>query len=144
VISFTVSGAPVPQQRPRASVRKGSTKVRMYDPKKCVYAKSRVALMAKIAMRGGKPMTGPVSATIVFYMPCPKSAHRKRTPAKREWHTSVPDVDNLSKLILDGCNKIVFADDGQVAKLRAKKIRCAQGESARTEVTFTELPELEE
>ena len=42
-----------------------------------------------------------------------------------------PDLDNLTKLVLDSANGILWVDDGQVARLEVEK---RYGPEARTEI----------
>lgn len=90
-------------------------------------------------------MTGPVRLEIVAVMPRPKtlSALSKRTgqPLKdpsRAPHTSKPDVDNISKAVMDGM-KAWWKDDCQVQSLSAIKWTAAFGEQPHYEITVEEL-----
>jgi Holliday junction resolvase RusA-like endonuclease len=57
--------------------------------------------------------------------------------------TAAPDVDNIAKTVLDGCNHAgVWGDDRQVAELVARKVWCAVGEVARVEVSVYSLEEM--
>lgn len=65
-----------------------------------------VSKAAREAMRGRDMFTGPVAVALIFYLP---DRHRR-------------DLDNLSKCVLDGLNKIIFPDDAQVDDLHIFKI----------------------
>ena len=58
------------------------------------------------------------------------------------WRVKKPDLDNLIKLVKDGCSGIAFLDDNQIVKVAAEKIQCAQGEAPFTKIRFTEIEEL--
>jgi Holliday junction resolvase RusA-like endonuclease len=75
-------------------------------------------------------LSGPLIFQARFYLPRPKSAYRvaKKGVSMRSglslYHTSKPDTDNLVKLLLDSCNKVVFQDDSQVVELLVTKAWC--------------------
>lgn len=83
------------------------------------------------------PIEGPVRVTIdaVFEMPASWSG-KKRLALDGFPHTQRPDLDNCMKAILDGLNRIAFADDSQVASMLLRK---RWGTVARTEVTVEAL-----
>lgn len=109
--SFFVPGIPVPQGRPRA-FKLGNT-ISMYDDPK---SKAWKRVVAQVAALQHNRWCGenPLAVSLSFFMPRPKSA-------KIEWCDKRPDVDNLSKGILDALNGICFKDDGQVVALYAQK-----------------------
>lgn len=64
---------------------------------------------------------GAVSIVLQFGLLKPKSAKRE--------HPSVrPDIDKLSRAVLDALHGIVFKDDGQVVRLTAEKFYVTQPE----------------
>jgi len=114
-ISFGINHEPVAQGRPRFSGN------RAYDPPKSKAYKEFVALTAK--RHFSKPLEGALSIRVVFYMPMPKSWSKgKKEQHEGLFHTSRPDIDNLTKAVLDGLNGVAFVDDGQVAIINAKKV----------------------
>ena len=77
-------------------------------------------------------ITVPLTVTIVFFMPRPRSdfVGARRAPGNLKPTASVirflpvcSDVDNLSKFVLDALNGLVYHDDRQVVKLVAIKLR---------------------
>ena len=120
--TFTLEGVPVGKGRPRAfRVGKG---LRMHTPPKTAAYEAAVALAAKAAMGGQQPFSGAVAGWLTFSMPIPASWSRRKAQDAClgvTRHLSTPDLDNLSKAILDGCNGVVFADDKQVIYLEATK-----------------------
>lgn len=54
------------------------------------------------------------------------------------WVTK-PDVDNISKAVLDALNEVAYADDGQVIKIRASKEYTLQEERIEIEVKEAKL-----
>lgn len=68
---------------------------------------------------------GPVEMTITAYYRIPKSAtlaqkEKMRTgdilPEKR------PDIDNVVKAVMDGCQGVAFKDDAKVVRISAAKL----------------------
>jgi Holliday junction resolvase RusA-like endonuclease len=85
----------------------------------------------------GKPLEGALFAKMVFKMPLPKKGiSQKRKVAEGDYVTTVPDIDNLIKGVLDGICKIAFLDDNQISEIRASKI---YSENVGIEVEVCEL-----
>jgi len=85
------------------------------------------------------PQYVPLRVDISFYMPIPKSTSKKKTLVLQEeetFHTKAFDLDNAEKAILDGMNKKIWYDDGQIARLSSEKVYSG---NPRTEITITEL-----
>ena len=85
----------------------------------------------------------PLSVTMKFMFPRPK-AHYTQLPPQMEYVlpsvpppptyvTKVPDIDNLTKLVLDACSKNLFPDDAAVAESKAVKVWWAPHPSKYTE-----------
>ena len=129
-ISFTVPGKPVPMARPRV------TSHGTYTPAKCKEYKEAVAIVAKAAMRGRKPLTGVISCDCYFVFEPPKSTPKgKIIDMIHAYHTTKPDTDNLLKAITDSLSGIVYVDDKQIAVIRGEK---RYGYPARAEVEISE------
>ena len=113
-IVFEVQGAPVGWQR--AGVNRWSG--RHYTQDRTRDAEMAAALAYKTAARGYRfPDGAAVAITIHAYYPIPQ----RTSKAKREemimgnlLPTVKPDVDNVSKLILDALNGVACDDDKQV------------------------------
>lgn len=75
-----------------------------------------------IAAQIGHPLAGPISVSLAFTVPLPKSIK----PDKRLWpHVAngVGDIDKLARSVLDSLTDAgVWADDGQVVQLTASKL----------------------
>jgi Holliday junction resolvase RusA-like endonuclease len=116
VLNFTVNTRPVAQSRPRFKiVSKGlQLKGLVYDTKQCKAFKELIAWKAKMeALKSGitKPVNSPVSLTVKFYMGI----------AKKGYHVSRPDLDNLIKAVKDALTGVIWQDDRQVFKIHAEK-----------------------
>jgi len=72
-----------------------------------------------------RPLCGSVRLVFTACMPIPASTSKKRRAAMQEGkigHTVKPDVDNLSKQLLDAMTRLRFwEDDRQVVELVARK-----------------------
>lgn len=76
-----------------------------------------VAWHAAQVYRAG-PLDGPLTVTVEFVMPRPKSLPKRQpTPP----HTKKPDVDKLIRSILDALTGVVWRDDSQVDDLHPTK-----------------------
>jgi Holliday junction resolvase RusA-like endonuclease len=125
-INLTIDGVAVPCLRPRHS-RNGHT----YDPGRSRDFKEFVA--AQVIMQKPPMLEGPLSVSLAFYKPRPKSRTKKH-----KYPDTKPDLDNLVKNILDGVTQSgrVWRDDAQICMLTAVK---HYGEPARVEVIVSEL-----
>ena len=131
-IHFTVKGAPVAKARPRMNRSTGI----VYTPKKTQDAERviKAAFLAKVEEHN-IPTKNPVEVKITYFYEPPKSYSK----AKREalmWtgKTTKPDLDNLTKTVLDALNGVAWEDDAQVVKLSANK---TYAQSTYTHVTIT-------
>jgi crossover junction endodeoxyribonuclease RusA len=57
-----------------------------------------------------------VEVSIIFYLPRPK------TVRDREFPTVFPDIDKLSRSVLDSLSGVVYTDDARVIRLSAYKL----------------------
>ncbi|MDO3336388.1 RusA family crossover junction endodeoxyribonuclease [Mycobacteroides abscessus] len=123
---FFVPGKPAPQ----GSKRHVGRGILVESSKEVGPWRERVALVAHGAMAGRPIFDGPVSVTLQFVLPRPKSAPKTRTPAA----TKRPDLDKLERAILDALTDVCFADDSQVVSLSGYKRIAELGETAGVEV----------
>ena len=131
-ITFTVSGKPHAKQRPRFSRRTG----RSYTPSETVGFEATVRQVA--VEHFPEPMIGAVKVTMVaVFTPADSWSTKKKLAHMHRPHIQKPDLDNIEKSILDGLNRIAFADDAQVAEVSKRKV---WGLRAETIVTVEQLP----
>lgn len=72
-----------------------------------------------------EPLAGPLSLSLHFDLPYPKSWPKKRKRNyENEPHLTKPDIDNLVKWVLDCMNGVVFHDDRQIVALSCQKNYC--------------------
>ena len=128
-LTFQVTGEPKGQPRPRAFARKmGAVHVaRFYDSDVADVWKFlvQVALLEMLKQNRWELTLEPVSVSITFAMPRPKSHSGTKglKPSAPVAHVGKPDVDNLAKLILDQITRseCVWRDDSQVVSLTVHK-----------------------
>jgi Holliday junction resolvase RusA-like endonuclease len=122
MVKLIIEGDPVGKGRPRASAIGG--KARLYTPAKTVAYEARVKAVAHAAMCGQPPCPAAIEAEIWVMVAPPASWPKKKQRMALEGDmlpTSKPDVDNVSKAILDACNGIVYADDRQITDLIVRR-----------------------
>jgi Holliday junction resolvase RusA-like endonuclease len=131
VVSFTVAGLPAPQGSKRAFVnyRTGKPVVlemagaKLSDWRSAV-RDAAVGVMLGMAPGAARvPLTGPLSVSLAFTLPKPKSAPKTR----RTYPDKRPDLDKLVRAVLDGLTGPLFADDAQVILLTAGKLYPGEG-----------------
>lgn len=123
MISFLIPGPPVAKGRARATIIAG--RARMYTPDKTASYEGKTAYLAKQAMGGAGPMTGPVALTLLAVFAYPASWSKRRIAAnviKPEWVIKKPDGDNCLKIVSDALNGVCFKDDSQVAVAKVTKV----------------------
>jgi len=116
MITLTIPGKPFGKQRPRAT-RQG----RMYTPAATVAFET---VVRQIGLEHfAAPLVGAVRVIIVAtFTPAASWSKAKRAEFLHRPHTQKPDLDNVVKSLLDGLNRIAFADDSQVAELTVRKV----------------------
>lgn len=122
LLSFVVPGDPRGKGRPRAS-RQGGV-FRLHTDDKTAAYENLVKLAARNALGSAEPLDGPLHASIGVFVTPPASASKKARAAMiaGELHpTKRPDLDNVVKAVLDGCNGVAFRDDALIVTLSASK-----------------------
>lgn len=121
VISFQVHGLPIPQGSTRAWVVHGKPIITSSAKGLSTWRR----LVADVAQNYApkEPWEGPVGIELHFGLPKPKSAPKK----KRVWPDKRPDLDKLTRAVLDALTYVVFADDSQVIEIQASKDYGAPG-----------------
>lgn len=126
-LSILIPGRPVPQGRGRSVPTPRGRRVK--DPDRSAQFK-RSAKVYMLKARSGSarpfPVDQPVAVVLRFYY--------AGTRVEAYWKRTGPDIDNLTKAILDAANGTLWVDDRQVAQLVAEKRFAAQGEMQRTEM----------
>ncbi len=153
-ISFTVPGVPIawPRAKVSAHIIRVAGKLKavatMYVPETEDIKKFKhdVVFAARGAMHERDtpasptyPLATPCAMALTFVMPRTKAMTTVRKPMNREWFNHKPDIDNLSKGVLDALNGVVYMDDRQVCKLHVIKIYASGAEPPALHVVISEL-----
>lgn len=87
--------------------------------------------------------TSPVSLMLRFVFPVPSSWPKWRRDLAAGWpKQSKPDADNLTKLVKDAANGVLWVDDAQVCELEARKVYARDAEQPCTFVVVRRLDPL--
>lgn len=121
VIAFQVRGLPIPQGSTRAWVLHGKPVITSSAKGLATWRR----LVADVAQNFAptEPWDGPVGIALHFGLPKPKSAPKR----KRVWPDKRPDLDKLTRAVLDALTYVVFGDDSQVVEIEASKDYGAPG-----------------
>lgn len=136
-IAFTIPGEARGKGRPRASSYGG--RIRLHSDAKTASYENLVKLAAVEAMKGAAPLDEPLMVIITARMVPPASVSKKRRAAMLAGQlrpTKKPDLDNIVKAVLDGCNGVAFRDDVLVVSQVASK---HYAETAGVEVVIQTL-----
>ena len=123
-IELEITGQPIGKGRPRFT-KAGHT----YTPQKTKEYERRIhaAAWAAMAKHDIEQTDRPVSLEIIAFMDIPKSWSKiKKLEAEYGAISpmSAPDCDNIAKIVGDGLNNTIYADDRQITNLRVKKTFC--------------------
>lgn len=113
LLSFTVYGVAQPQGSARAFIVNGRAVVTSAN-KHLKGWRDAVSAEARAQMNGLPPYDGPIEVRASFYLPRPKSVRRQHPTVK-------PDVDKLTRALLDSLTYTVVGDDAQVVSLQVSK-----------------------
>lgn len=128
-IVYVLEGDPIPLARCRISRRT----YRMYDSQQELKLISRITLQNQLYKYRKEMYKGPLKVEAFFYFHIPKS-HMATKPL--DYKPTVPDIDNLTKMVLDLCNNLLFVDDAQVVEMICHKLFDVR---PRTEFTIEEI-----
>jgi Holliday junction resolvase RusA-like endonuclease len=120
-IYFVVPGQPHGKGRPRATKRGGF--ITLYTDSNTRNYEELVAKIARDAMGTVEVLETPtaVRITAFYYMPISWSKKKRQQAMLGEIVPGKPDLDNISKSILDAVQGIVIDDDKNVIKLTVEK-----------------------
>ena len=130
VLSINIPVEPVPKSRPRVS------KGRAYTPKRTKNAEAMIATYVRAKYKG-KVHLGAMGIKLVFVHKRPKNL--KGTARKLK--ATLPDGDNLLKLVLDSCQGIVYKNDGQFCVFHILDYYASKDESPHIEAIFSTICE---
>lgn len=119
-LRFFTPGLPAPQGSKKGFSRIGTTSVQMVESSKSLKPWREDIRKAAVTAAEDQQWTAPDAAAIglTFWMPRPKSHPKTR----RTIHTTRPDVDKLTRGVLDALTAAgVIRDDSTVVKVSAVK-----------------------
>ena len=135
-VEFTVAGKPYGKKRPRVGYNQGLGRAVAFNPRENASYEETVAVMAARAV-GDYPLEGPVRLTVTAIFAIPASwSKKRRSAAFSAPHIQKPDVDNITKAVADGCNRVAWGDDSQIAENIAVKRWAGEGEPECVKVTI--------
>ncbi len=123
MINCFIAGIPQSQGSSRAFVRGGKAVITSANPKNKSWRESVRSAMQEAC---SELLDEPVMVDLVFIMPRPKS-HPK---TKEKPHTSAPDLDKLTRSILDSGTGVLWRDDAIVHRIVARKKYASIGEQS--------------
>lgn len=156
-LEFTVYGAPIAQPRVKAQGFKGKDGrifAHVYEAGKADSParqwKHDVKHAAIRAALGGQepdendikrvPLwTGPIVVSLMFFLPRPKNLCRKKDPPGPIPHVGQKDIDNLYKSTTDALQGVIFANDGQLYDVSARKLYHEIEGRPRAEIMLMEI-----
>jgi crossover junction endodeoxyribonuclease RusA len=133
MLKFTVPGKPAPQ----GSKRHVGRGIMVESSREVGPWRERIALAARNATLDADiaPFSGAVVVDLSFTMPRPKSTPKSYTPAA----VKRPDVDKLTRAVLDALTGTVIADDSQVVELHSTKRIAEIGENPGVDIIVEAL-----
>lgn len=120
VFEFEVPGEVVGKARPRMNTYTGKA----YTPTKTKNYEYGIRQWFVLNYPRFEQIENRVKVTIIAYFDIPKSTSKKKMVEMLNGNispTKKPDIDNITKIILDAMNKFAFKDDTQVTKLEVEK-----------------------
>ena len=130
--SFCIPWAPVPKGRPRVTMIAG--RARAYTPAETRHAEAAMKYLLRTMGATAFQRGVPLAVQIVFEVARPASAPKRVLhPCKR------PDIDNLTKSVLDAADGILWFEDAQVVSLSAVKRFASEGPCIHLTVQEYEL-----
>ena len=108
----------------KQSFRTTRTGQKYLDASVIKYRKAiRNMAIAQMRNQKAEKIEGAVNMNIIFAFRRPKSLSKKERTVPK---TTKPDIDNLTKAILDALNGIAWKDDAQVTQINVHKIWSAK------------------
>lgn len=117
---FEVPGKVTGKGRPRVNTNTGIT----YTPTKTKDYEELVKQYFWIKYPRVKRIEGRTSVKIIAYFSIPKNTSKRDTElmlSNTISPTKKPDIDNITKIILDALNGVAFKDDNQITKIEIEK-----------------------
>ncbi len=113
MIQFRVYGDLVAKQSTKFAHNKKTGMIFQYTPAKIKRWQERIAAEARKVI-SGELLSGPLAVRYSYHFLIPKTKIRKTKPMPK-WKDTKPDWENLAKGVSDAVEKIIYANDGQIA-----------------------------
>jgi len=128
-----VTGVAQPKGSTRAFTPKGWTRpiITSANPKSKPWQQLVAEQAQGVAHEG--MFLGPVSLSMVFHLPRPKSC-----PKHRVHHVTKPDSDKLARNVCDSLKGVLYQDDASVVELHVRKVYAPIGSAPCVVVTLAE------
>jgi Holliday junction resolvase RusA-like endonuclease len=120
---FFVPGLPAPKGSTRAFLNRYTGRVAVVADNRASQKAWQSSVSSLALLRFRRPTVGPAMLILTFSMPRPKSL-----PKGQFFHLKKPDLDKLTRCVLDGLTGIVYRDDSQVTALATRKRYVRAGE----------------
>lgn len=133
-IAFTIPWQVEPKQSARFA--KAGRFMRSYQPAKVVRNSEALTLLA-LQHKPPAPMRGALRVDVTYEFPWRAGDSQKKRRNGPAWKDTKPDLDNLTKQVLDVLQSAGFyQNDAQIAVLKVSKMFCGHG---RTHVAIEAL-----
>ena len=144
MLSFTVSGVPMPKGSMKAVSRPGGKTSLIPDNPKLKAWQHAVASMARWHMRERPPFDVAVTLQVVFFLPRPKShltAKGDLRASAPKMPTRKPDIDKLLRAICDALTMArVYTDDAVITDVAMGKRYASAARAACVDVRLYPTP----
>jgi Holliday junction resolvase RusA-like endonuclease len=124
-LTIEIIGVPIEQHRPRFTTKGGRRAYSDQGTEKARWSLQMNAQLGRSPYPLPVPEKIPVAVEVEYIFPLLKNSTKKMTHKVENGeiiaHASKPDIDNLTKLMLDCMTGHVFADDNQVCELISRK-----------------------
>jgi Holliday junction resolvase RusA-like endonuclease len=120
-ITVKLAGVPIGKGRPKFA-RRGKG-VHTYSPARTVSYEKQLEEAARKVWKS-EPLIGALVVKVTAVFPIPPSWPKKSrllAEAGGMWHLSKPDLDNIFKIVGDGLNGVLWADDASICSLSGVK-----------------------
>lgn len=120
IYEFEVPGEITGKARPRLNTRSG----KVYTPTKTKNYEYLTRFYFTQKYQDYTPVEGRVKISIIAYFDIPKSTSKKKEAemlGNRISPTKKPDIDNITKVVLDALNKFAYKDDTQITEITVVK-----------------------
>lgn len=148
--TFEVIGTPVPQGSMKGTLHRKTGRVVTFpsNAKKLKPWREQIALTAKalrppwVRAAGEEGIDGPVFVALTFVRRRPAAhllADGSLSGAATRFPDTAPDIDKLTRAMLDGLTGVAFVNDSRVVSCTSTKRWAERGEPEKVEVEVTAL-----